>query len=387
MFAKRLGWFGLVLLASVTCGGGGSGAPSGTSSVPREVLARIAPCGAGEPRFATLPVDPTKVLALQPLGHVAPPGHTFPSDHMYFWPHSGEMLDIKSPGPLTVVEIASSEIVNVSPPLLDYSIYLRPCREFQFYLYHVKELAPSFAAKVGAIGGDKCFSYRSGSAEYRRCNMNVNVRLEEGEPIGRGGFDFGALDGRVPLPYLNPSRAQSFSDGVDFNHVVCPVDYFRDDKKAELRALISDYSGTVKRTREPWCGEVAQDVAGAAMGRWFVAGTTGVVTAEDPHLALVRDNDFQTDRQILSVGTSASASGLATGYYLFTPQTAGTHNRDLTQVHADGAVYCYDGFPTTGAILLDMPSPSTLRIERSTASRCEELATPALSDKATLFER
>lgn len=199
------------------------------------------------------------------------------------------------------------------------------------------------------------------------------------------------MDARVPaLDYANPQRFRRDSSGVDRLHIVCPIDAFAPNVGTMLMGRIGDFSGS-PRAREPKCGEVMQDIKGAAQGIWFVKGTpVGASGTEDAHLALVNDNDFNTAKQVFSVGTSMRKSGLDPAPYLFTPKPLGDINRRFADVKPDGTVHCYerlnDSSPSP-VVLLTMPTDTTLRLERIVASSCEAARPWALGESFTEFER
>jgi hypothetical protein len=111
---------------------------------------------------------------------------------------------------------------------------------------------------------------------------------------------------------------------------------------------------------------------------------------EDPHLALADDNDFNTDRQVFSVGTSMGNSGLPPGPYFFQPASIGVVNREFKGVTPAGGTHCYDAFSATFppiVLLVQMPTPTTLRMERVTADSCQAAQPWSFGPRATEFER
>ena len=158
-----------------------------------------------------------------------------------------------------------------------------------------------------------------------------------------------------------------------------------------LMARVSDYQGN-PRKRAPICGEVMQDIKGTAKGNWYLKGTpTTMSFPEDPHLALADDNDLNTDRQVFSVGTSMNKSGLPPAPYFFRPTTTGNINREFKGVTPDGGTHCYDAFDPKQlvpvVVLLQLPTATTLRMERVTAASCEAAQPWTFGPKATEFER
>jgi hypothetical protein len=68
--------------------------------------------------------------------------------------------------------------------------------------------------------------------------------------------------------------------------------------------------------------------------------------------------------------TASSLPG--TQYYFQTVSGAGHVNRDFDEVTSDGSVYCYDTFMNlaNSIILVQLPTSTTLTIERQTAASC-----------------
>jgi hypothetical protein len=365
--------------------GGGSPSPSAEPT-----------CSAG-PLLTVSPVALTDFMGLTPLRHVAPPPHTFPSDHMYFYMRPDAVVPVVSPGAVQLVDVAEISTTGTTP---EYTVYFKPCAEYQGFFYHLTALADSLRAHIGPFDDGQCSSYTTGNQTVRRCSRNVRIPLAAGDPIGNSGrvggaaaLDFGTVDARTPdLEWANPLRRPRFPGGIDSHHIVCPLDAYEPGMRAALIARLSDYSG-MPRTRQPLCGEVMQDVKGTAQGIWFVAGTPVEMSQspEDPHLALVHDNDFDTDREVFSVGTSLRRSGLDPSPYFFTPTASGSINRHFRDVTANGTTHCYEElggvtFPAR-VVLLAMPSPTTLRVERIMAPSCDSARPWAFGATFTDFER
>jgi hypothetical protein len=353
-------------------------------------------CPAG-PLFTTSPVALADFMGLTPLGHVAPPPHTFPSDHMYFYMRPNGVVPVVSPGAVKIFDVAKSWTGSLPP---DYTVYFEPCRSYRGFFYHVSSLADSLLAQIGSLDDGECTTYTTGPNLTKRCQKQVSITVAAGDPIGTAGtvggaaaLDFGAMDARVPpLDYANPKRRQQWPDHLDALHIVCPLDAYEPGMRAALTARLSDYQGR-PRTREPRCGEVMQDVKGTAQGIWFVAGTSEQMSYsfEDPHLALVHDNDFESQQDVISVGTSVRASGLDPGPYFFSPVSSGDINRRFRDVTADGSAYCYEhlggDLANQVVILLAMPTATTLRIQRLRVPSCEASRPWTFEPTASQFER
>lgn len=359
------------------------------------------------PLFDVSPVQMSDLLGIVPLGNMAPPQHTFPTQHLYFFIRRAgpdptdfnsppAIVPVFAPGRIWLTSVATSEHLSASPPFTDYSFSFQPCRQFQAYFIHVQSLTDSLLEEIGAFDVGRCNSYSTGGESFRRCEKRVAIEMQAGEQIGTTGrtgqnaLDFGAYDGRVaPLEYANPSRHRSAPDGFDQLHVVYAIDYYRPDVGDELRSRLGVHSQGRPRTVQPVCGEVEQDRPGTAQGKWYRLGVAESFP-EDPHLALVHDN---VDPTIGAFSIGASFPGLGSGVYHFTPQDSGRVNLDFGGVSADGGRYCYDALSVRGGpvtpprtIILELTTDESLRIEAQDAAACGSGPWTFLSDPAE-FER
>lgn len=365
----------------------GPGRPAQTAVAPS-----IPDCPADRtvPLFDVAPLQMSDLLGIVPLGNLAPPDHTFPTQHLYFFIRraGADPLDfdsppaavpVFSPGHVWLTSLSTSEHLSATPPFIDYSLDFKPCHQFMAYFFHVQTLSDDLLDRIGPLQEGRCETYSTGGQDYRLCNKRVLVEIQAGEPIGTAGrlgqnaLGFGAYDGRAtPLAYASPSRHGSRPDGLGQLHVVCAVDYFTPDVRDGLVARLGDHSGNRSRTIGPVCGEVEQDEPGTAQGKWYRKATVDQFP-EDPHLALVHDN-VDSSTAAFSVGTSVS--GLRPGVYHFSPRESGSVNLDFRLVTPDGMVYCYDSLSLRGspmgslAILVELTGETALRIERQEAAEC-----------------
>ncbi len=305
-----------------------------------------------------------------PLGAVNPSGHTFPTDHLYFYLNDYTAINnIYAPTDIWVEQIVTVEHLSEDPVFTDYSIDFRPCAKVHGFLGHVFGISETLqeAWDQGTANGE-CSEYSAGGQDYRRCAQTVRQKLSAGDIIGTVGgnleqsaaLDWGVYDLRAEITgTANESR---WFDQRLYN--VCPLDYYESETKDLFYSYLGD--GTNPRVGEPLCGTIHQDVAGTAQGRWFLEGTEeGWSWTEDHQLALMHDYIDYTEG-MFSVGDSISS--LASQTYNFTPTNSGYVDRDFDEVTADGQIYCYN---TDGAdILLQLTSATTLRIESQALGGC-----------------
>ena len=357
------------------------------------------PCGKNRKLYTVAPVAPSDLNHIRPLGNMAPPGHTFPTRHLYLHIRrevAGDYLTpsvevpVVAPGRVWVTTIGSTE--NITQGVIDYRINFSPCVEQSAYFLHLTTLAPRLLRNF--VRPLYCNEYSTGGDRYRICQKSVNVQLEAGDPVGTAGggqdrnaLDLGASDFRVPeLFYANRDR-WSFDD-IQL-HVVCALDYFVPTVRRRLRKLLGD--GATRRRKKPRCGQVAQDVSGTLQGVWFVP-RSDEFASEDRQLSMAHDNIVPTTG-VFSVGTSMARSGLGSDIYHFEPARTGAINRDFDQVTKIGQVYCYEvkkrfaqpSDPVT-VILVMLTGTATVRLERSERATCGSRPW-RLSADFTEFER
>jgi hypothetical protein len=361
------------------------------------------------PLFGASPIALEDILSLIPLGNLNPPSHTFPTDHIYISLRRSDITDPAStpaevvlfaPGHAWITSVVVSEHLSSDPPFTDYRISFSPCRQFEAYFMHVSSLTPELLDRIGPPQEANCRQYTTGGSRYGYCeHRDLRIEVQEGDVIGTAGgrawpnaLDMGAMDARLPpLAYANPERLDSNPSGLDFYHVVCPVDYFEPDLRNQLTTMFGDWTGEVRRTIEPICGEVMQDIPGTAQGKWYLRGTVESFP-EDPHLALVHDNKVPT-RAVFSVGTSVP--GLDSSTYRIVPNFEGSFNLDFSQVTPGDAIYCYADFITRSGLpdsrldlrlLLQLTLESILRIEAQPGIDCNA-APYTFSANVAEFER
>lgn len=299
--------------------------------------------------FTFAPVDLDEVYAIGGLGGIGPPGHTFPTEHTY-WHISatGEttrMVDLYAPGDAYITEVVSTP----EPEITDYTIRFALCKDIHGYYNHAKAISEGLKA---VLDGIECEKWESiGNSCTKRLN---NYTVKAGTVIGKvghiqGNFDVGALDYRITNKFANPARYKGRTPNI-----VCPFEYFTPEIKSRIYAK-------VKRTAEPRCGEVMQDMAGTLQGNWFYGSNATAETEWERQLAFVHDAG-DPRKAVISI------AGIISGpmKWTFTPANQGIINREFSQVKSDGKVYCYN--LASGKIVLKMTSATELQIEKQSRS-------------------
>jgi len=346
-------------------------------------------CGAG-PLFTVSPMSSADYIGLIPLGNLNPPGHTFPTDHIYFeiaapGNQPPPVKSVRMPGDVWITEIRTLEHLSEQPPYTDYSLRFQPCAEYIAYFNHLITVTPQITAAIN--GNGQCEAYQTGGQSFRQCTYQTRLQVTAGTVIGTGGgqigqwgIDLGAIDLRqVPLQWANQSRIMTSDAGLPY--AACPVDAFEPLVRAELEARFGSYDGTVLRTVLPLCGTIAQDVAGTAQGIWVHEGAISIYP-EDQNIALVHDN---VDPTVGAFSLGPPVLGVGSTVFRFTPAHAGLDNREFSEVTNDGQVYCY-GPISTGAMMVKLDTATRLLADFQDGATCNG-GPYALTAGAAVFER
>src|SRR5580658_9146239 len=117
--------------------GPGNNCPNGACP-----FTNIGPPANGVAQFTVVPTTPVAGLSLTALGSLNPPGHTLPTDHVYFY-----SWDLSTGNPAgdttrTVYMPATGALIQVLAPdslegRLDWKLVFRATQNFFFYLDHV----------------------------------------------------------------------------------------------------------------------------------------------------------------------------------------------------------------------------------------------------------
>lgn len=381
------------------------GISQSTASASGAATASLAVCSSntGVPLFDYPPIATTDYIALRPLGWVTVPTLVFPAKQNTFVLAApgapGPRKAVYAPGKIWIKEIDSSEFSNGTQT--DYSVYFYPCQEFKAFFGHIAELSPTLQTEMSSGGGAlSCTSYITSGTTVTLCRRSANLLLNSGDLMGYSGeaarIDFSGNDSRItPLAFVNPAHYTS-----EMLYYVSPIDYFMPSSKADLETKLGSYDGTVLRTASPKSGVYMQDSSGTAQGNWFLPGLSLATPYQqvEPFIALVHEY-VNPSIPLFSIGTSVVS--LSMGVYSFAVQSSGTINRDFMNVTSDGNIYCYENFVATktfggvnlgnvsGAILLSLPTSTTLKIERqgSQGSNCTTINPWVFTSNAALFER
>ena len=356
-------------------------APSTTTTTTTTTTtpAALASCF-GNSYYTVSPIATSDILGIDPLGNLAPSGHTFPTNHLYFYIRKSNPSDLNSapvqipfyaPGNVRITDIQYASGSN------DYSLIFSPCTQITGKFNHITSLIQSLLDQYNSAAVNWTQSYTTGGVASTVTDKTVSIDVTAGEQLGTAGgrsgqnaLDFEAYDTRSWMTFANNSRWTG-----NLRNAVCALNYFG-GLAGTLDGYLNDpfrTAGSTTRTASPICGQIDQDVANTAQGDWIHTG--GSLFPEDPNLALVHDN-INPSYGAFSIGTSI---GNTQGIYYFNPTSSGLVNRDFSQVTADGNVYCYQAdfyndliysMPPDIAFLVQMTDANDLQIQKYSANSC-----------------
>jgi hypothetical protein len=204
-----------------------------------------------------------------PLGNLNPPGHTFPSDHVYLYlvdPHKPHAVFAPAAGQVGWVSTTGRQ---------DDKVVIQVTPTWRYYLGHVTlnaAVRPGQRVRAGEQIGT--FSGRAFALDLGVIN----------EAVTRTGF-------------VNPSRYPP-----DTIHADAPLKYFAEPLRTTLYAR-------VRRSGPDKDGKIDYDVPGRLAGNWFLEGMdereSATPQAWGGHLAFVRDVHDPSAVRIAVGGTLA----------------------------------------------------------------------------------
>lgn len=254
--------------------------------------------GNGIVQFGTLPMKPEDFNIYLPYGMLAD-AHVTPIDHGYFSPtifySPRDAYEVRAIADGTIVQIGTRDRVvgdqnHNEAKAVEYRLDIEHTCTLYSYFDLITSLAPDIKEKLDKAGG-KFFSGR--------------IPVKEGQLIGRIGgqtLDFAVYNNDVRLGFINP---KSYIREPWKIHTDDPYKYFKEPAKSILLSKNP-------RLAEPKAGKIDYDIAGKAIGNWFVEGTHGYDGINrdrywDGHLAIVPD--FLDPSQIrFSIGNFAGSA-------------------------------------------------------------------------------
>jgi hypothetical protein len=183
--SDALGAFALSSVVALSCGG--SSGPT-SPSLP------------GSLTFTASPLASSDIGTITPLGNLNPPGHTMPTDHIYFY-HPTPVVPVTAPAGGTVFEARRGS---------DDALYVQAATGVMYYLAHLI-LDPGIVNGGAIVAGQ---------------HLGVTSTLAL-------AMDLGVSNDAVTLFFVNPARYPTQTIHAD-----SPLKYFQEPVRSTLYSLV-----------------------------------------------------------------------------------------------------------------------------------------------------
>ncbi len=235
------------------------------------------PAGDGPVVFSVSPVDTTEIAFIIALGNLNPPGHTLPSDHIYFYIADPDHCPCDLARKRNVYAVADGRVFTIQHGA-DDGLYVRASNSISYYYGHLI-VTPGIRTNDPVKAGDV---------------VGVTSGLSY-------GLDLGVIDYRTTQTFISPKRYPDNS-----LHVGKPLTFFGG-------SLRSNLYGRVLREGADKDGRINYDQPGALVGNWFLEGLPQDQSSTGPagwpgQLAFVYDQR-QPTRRIVSIGGTIGDPG------------------------------------------------------------------------------
>lgn len=314
------------------CGGGSNGTPSTT---PVSVSDSTSTVSTGTLVFKSSPVAENNIAFVEALGNLNPPGHTFPTDHIYFYYADPDKGGTPSTD-YSVYAPASGTVQYVLQPEGDYKLGISVISTMSYYMDHVM-LNPGIAAGNVVTAGQVIGTTSKNSY----------------------AVDLGVVNTNVTLSFINPARYPDQTLRAD-----APLKYFEEPLKTTLYAK-------VRRTGNDKDGKIDFDGAGKLSGNWFLQGLAATpdgsngADAWTKQIAFVYDPRYP-DKIRISIGGTLSMAGV----YGVQDTATDPKNVSVSSGKVSYQLYGFDPLNNgqnnanqSGLLVIQMTDDNTIKVE------------------------
>jgi hypothetical protein len=336
-------------------------------------------------------IELKNITSITPLGNISPPGHTSPADHNYFTADTNDKVPVYAPsdGWITnlVVILAKDDKTG---KYVDRGITLdiEICKGLILTFANLTE-AGSILKNNWPKNDNGCkYDINKVGHDYTQgqCYFHTNIKVKAGDLIGytqnefkkdgtKQGFAFeiwAANYNRTPPGNID----WSFYDDDRYAHIMCTFDLYSGSLKKQFYDKLGGVdqknyisSSFTKRTIEPICGTVNQNIVGTIQGMWFGQGWKN--RKDKTQVDDIRQFSFlhwNIDPVYAEIGNAGEITKGEYGQLQFLAKHSGTIDREPSEVTADGRVYCYNFLG--GKILTQLIDDRHLKLEHKPGS-CE----------------
>lgn len=332
-------------------------------------------------------MDPKYISVLTPLGNINPPGHTSPVDHNYFATQFTGRIPLLAPADAWITNLTEILKADSSGKYIPTGYVVRyvVCEglvlDFASYTSLIKPLSDQLSTQKPDCKYGIVKPGHTGGPEGQ-CYYDVSYKVKSGEEIG--WVQAVKRDQSLDLPfeiwaanYNKPARSDvnwNYYNDDRYAHSMCTFDLYAGDLK---KAFYSKFGGIVvsgdgkqkdftfvRRTIQPICGQVNQDVTGTIQGMWYGGNSSEKdLEFQGKGLAFLHNNIDPTQGEISIGGNFTDQAGVI----MFKPTHLGKINREPSEVKSDGGIYCYNsnqgGTGIGGKVLVQLLDSHHMRVE------------------------
>lgn len=330
-------------------------------------------------------IDLDEITSITPLGNLNPPGHTSPVDHNYFTSDYNGKVPVYAPadGWITDLVVISGKDEKTGEYVArGITMDIEVCKGLKLTFANLTEAASILKDNWPKKDNGCKYGINKSGHDYTegQCYYHSNIRIKAGDLLGytqnevkkdgTKGFAFEIWAANYNKPA--PSNVDwSYYDDDRYAHIMCTFDLYSGDLKKQfydkLGGVDQKKTGSVfiKRTIEPVCGAVNQNIVGTIQGMWFGQGWKNRKDKTNPDDSRqVSFMHWNIDPSIAEVGNAGEITNGQPDQFQFIPKHVGTIDREPSEVAADGKVYCYNA--RVGKILTTLIDDRHLKLEYQT---------------------
>lgn len=346
-------------------------------------LSPLPKCPSNLAGILTVPLIELKhITSITPLGNLNPPGHTSPVDHNYFSSDSDDPVPVYAPadGWITdIVVILAKDEKTGKYVDRGITVDIEICQGLKLTFANLTEAASILKDNWPKNdNGCKYDIVKSGhDFTEGQCYFHSNIKVKAGDLLGytqnetkkdgtKGfAFEIWAANYNKPAP---SNIDWSYYDDDRYAHIMCTFDLYTDSLKKQfydkLGGVDLKKSGStlIKRTVEPLCGTVNQNIIGTVQGMWFGKGWKNRDNKNNPDdLRQFSFLHWNIDPTYAEIGNAGEITNGQPDQVTFLPKHSGIIDREPSEVRADGKVYCYNF--RGGKILTELVDDRHLKLE------------------------
>jgi hypothetical protein len=266
------------------------------------------------------PVDLDSIAFITPLGNFNPPGHTLPSNHIYFYRAKAQSYTVYAPVGGSIYEVYYNSGSN------DYRVGIKASADFKVYLDHILYVSLKIGDTVHAgdvIGQTQADLYAS---------------------------DLGVVYQGITQPFADPNRYIEYS-----LHGDSPLKYFTEPLRSDLYAKVNRVNGSKD-------GQFCYDTVGTLEGNWFLQGLpekdSTNVSNGDKQLCFAYDVSDGSVIRICIGGTVASA-----GLYYVQAGAPTPESVTVSSGQVNYQLFVDNHSPQSGLLMVQLLSDTSVKVE------------------------